>query len=60
MIQQGIVAIPKSVHRERIKENAAIFDFSLSAEDMAEIGRWDEHYSSLDPSWEPETSKLWD
>ena len=30
----GAVVIPQSVHRDRIIENAAIFDFSLSDEDM--------------------------
>ena len=59
VIQQGIVAIPKSVHRERIVENAAIFDFAIDEKDMAEIARWDEHYSVLE-AWEPETSNLWD
>jgi methylglyoxal/glyoxal reductase len=35
--QNGVVAIPKSVHRERIYENAAIFDFALDDADMAAI-----------------------
>lgn len=36
-LQHGVVTIPKSVRRERIEENAGIFDFELSAEDMAAI-----------------------
>ncbi|MFC3748146.1 aldo/keto reductase [Paenibacillus sp. GCM10012306] len=33
-IQQGVITIPKSVHANRIQENAAIFDFTLSDEDV--------------------------
>lgn len=35
--QQDIVTIPKSVHKERIQENADIFDFELSEEDVQAI-----------------------
>lgn len=35
--QNGVVAIPKSVHRERIFENASIFDFELDEVDMIAI-----------------------
>jgi 2,5-diketo-D-gluconate reductase A len=40
-IERGIPAIPKSTHRERIAENAQLFDFALSAEDIAELDALD-------------------
>jgi diketogulonate reductase-like aldo/keto reductase len=36
-IQHGVVVIPKSVHEYRIRENADLFGFSLSADEMARI-----------------------
>ena len=36
-VQRGVTVIPKSVHRERMEQNLAIWDFQLSDEDMAEI-----------------------
>ncbi|MGG3804962.1 aldo/keto reductase [Metabacillus fastidiosus] len=36
-LQTGVVTIPKSVHEHRIIENANIFDFELSNEDIAKI-----------------------
>jgi diketogulonate reductase-like aldo/keto reductase len=36
-LQHRVVTIPKSVRRERIVENAGIFDFELSVQDMAKI-----------------------
>ncbi len=41
-IQKGIVAIPKSTHKERIEENFNIFDFELSEDDMKKIAGLDE------------------
>ncbi|WP_379135195.1 aldo/keto reductase [Paenibacillus sp. sgz500958] len=41
LIQRGIVAIPKSVRKERIVENFDIFDFELSADDMKQISALD-------------------
>lgn len=37
LIERGIVAIPKSTHKERMQANFEIFDFSLSQEDMKAI-----------------------
>ena len=36
-VQQGVIVIPKSVHRERMEENLAIWDFALDTEDMEKI-----------------------
>jgi diketogulonate reductase-like aldo/keto reductase len=40
-IERGIPTIPKSTHRERIVENAQLFDFRLSNEDIAELDALD-------------------
>ena len=40
-LQHDVPVIPKSTHRERIGENAQIFDFALSPEDMAELDALD-------------------
>lgn len=36
-LQHGVVTIPKSVSESRIRENANLFDFELSQEDMAKL-----------------------
>ena len=43
LTQRGIVAIPKSSHKERMAQNIGIFDFSLSDADMAQIAQMKQH-----------------
>jgi diketogulonate reductase-like aldo/keto reductase len=40
-VQRGIPVIPKSTHRERIEENAQIFDFVLDERDVADLDALD-------------------
>lgn len=49
-IQHGAAVIPKSTRRDRILENALVFDFELSAEEMAEIDALDR---GLRTCWDP-------
>ncbi len=43
LTQRGIVAIPKSSHKERMAQNIDIFDFTLSDDDMAQIAKMNQH-----------------
>lgn len=46
-VQQGVIVIPKSVHRERMEENRKIWDFELDAEDMQRIAELDKNCPSM-------------
>ncbi len=47
VVQRGVVALAKSVRKERMVENLAIFDFALDDEDMARIGTLETGQSSF-------------
>ena len=40
-LQKDYIPLTKSVHKDRIKENAAIFDFKIDEEDMAYFDQWE-------------------
>lgn len=50
VLQKEIITIPKSTKPERIKENADIFDFSLTSGQMEELSGLDEN---LRTGWDP-------
>jgi diketogulonate reductase-like aldo/keto reductase len=50
-IDKGYVVIPKSVHQARISENASIFDFALSAQDLQALDGLNENLHTINPGW---------
>ena len=46
-VQRGVTVIPKSVHKERMEQNMAIWDFQLSDEDMQQIAALDLGHSEI-------------
>ncbi|MCD6449984.1 MAG: aldo/keto reductase [Thermotogaceae bacterium] len=56
-VQRGIVATPKTVHKERMIENINIFDFELDQEDMDRITALDKKESAFFSHRDPEVVK---
>jgi len=53
-LDSGLIAIPKSVTPVRIRENFAVFDFQLNADDMRELAALDRSDGRIGP--DPETA----
>ncbi len=49
-LQHNVIPLPKSSHRERIKENAGIFDFNIGDQEMEKLNALNENYRlAMDP-----------
>ena len=55
LIQNGVIVIPKSVHKSRMEENFNVFDFTLTEEEMKRIEALDTGESLFFSHYDPET-----
>ncbi len=58
LLQSGVIIIPKSTHRERMAENIYIFDFELTADEMAQIQTLDTGRSLFFDHHDGEVTKM--
>jgi diketogulonate reductase-like aldo/keto reductase len=57
VVQRGIIALAKTVRKDRMLENIRIFDFELDAEDMAAIASLDDKTSAFFDHRDPKMVK---
>lgn len=50
-LQHGLVVLPKSANKDRIKSNLDVYDFEIEPKDMRKIDSLNENYSALLPGW---------
>lgn len=55
LLQNDVVVIPKSTHRNRVEENFQVFDFTLTSEEMAKIEALDGGRSLFFSHYDPQT-----
>ena len=55
-LQHSVIVLPKSSNQERIAENAAIFDFNISDEEMAKLDGLNEDLRTS--GWDPESDQF--
>ena len=58
LVQSGISVIPKSAHTDRIVENGGIFDFELTASEMAVLAALDKAAPTIGDAENPEKTEL--
>ncbi len=58
LIQSGVVVIPKSTHKERMEENLALFDFSLTEAEMKQLEALDLGHSLFIDHYAPDVAEM--
>lgn len=58
LLQDGVIIIPKSVHKERMEQNLSLFDFELTADEMARIETLDTAKSLFFDHHDGEVTKM--
>ena len=57
-IERGVVVIPKSIHKERMEQNMAIWDFHLTGEEMERIATLDLGHSEIVNHFDPDFVRM--
>lgn len=58
LIQSGVIVIPKSTHKERMKENFDLFDFRLTKEEMKQLETLDLCHSQFIDHYAPDVAEM--